>query len=128
MRRPVAPPRASLACHYTACASHLPSRSECPCLWPPDRFDNFALLPRLADLPVLLIHGDSDTNVPLWHSDALMALVSDRANKRLVVLNGCDHLHIGSSAEAATAAIAFLQNAAEQGYGASPPAPLASRV
>eukprot|EP00966_Prymnesium_polylepis_P326017 7381949-Prymnesium_polylepis.1 len=83
-------------------------------------FDNASRLAALPDLPVLILHGDRDTNVPLWHSDALMALVGHCANKSLVELRGCDHLRIGSHPAAAAAAIAFLVTAGDAAPGKIP--------
>lgn len=39
--------------------------------------------------PVLVIHGDRDTTVPMWHAESIIRLAS--GEKKLVVVKGADH-------------------------------------
>ena len=65
-----------------------------------------------ASAPVLLIHGDEDTRVPMEHSLRMQAALN-KAGKpvELVVLKGEDHnlQHTGTSAEMLNAQVKFLE-------------------
>ena len=71
---------------------------------------------QLTALPVLLLHGDCDTTVPISHSVALTKRVEQAASNRsapvrLEVLRGCDHLHALVYPQALVAMSAFLRDA-----------------
>ena len=85
--------------------------------------DALALLPAL---PVLLLHGDSDTTVPINHSIALrdMALNGPAAHKRtapfrLEVLHGCDHLHALVYPQTLLALSTFMREVAGEVHAAA---------
>jgi fermentation-respiration switch protein FrsA (DUF1100 family) len=52
-----------------------------------DPFDNAAVLAKFAG-PVLLVHGEQDTLIPVAHAHALHAL---RPDARLALASGCGH-------------------------------------
>jgi fermentation-respiration switch protein FrsA (DUF1100 family) len=57
-------------------------------LLPFDKFNSIRKIGR-ASCPVLVIHGDSDTTIPLWHGRALFRAAPEP--KRLVVIPGGGH-------------------------------------
>ncbi|GIW99721.1 MAG: hypothetical protein KatS3mg111_3054 [Pirellulaceae bacterium] len=57
------------------------------------------------DAPALLIHGDQDTLVPLWHSEKMVkALETAGVETRLLVIAGAGHGFAGEAADRALAA------------------------
>jgi fermentation-respiration switch protein FrsA (DUF1100 family) len=52
-------------------------------LFPGDKFVNIAKVPRL-NLPVLVIHGTTDSTVPFWHGQALYEAITARKMKLFV--------------------------------------------
>lgn len=53
-----------------------------------DRFDNLARIPRVA-CPILIIHGDRDEVVPIWHGQRLFERA--RADKQKLHVRGAGH-------------------------------------
>ncbi len=58
---------------------------------PFDKFNSIRKIGRVR-CPVLVIHGDSDRTIPLWHGRELFRTA--REPKRLVVIPDEDHLHV----------------------------------
>ncbi|HLX63301.1 MAG TPA: alpha/beta fold hydrolase [Planctomycetota bacterium] len=61
-------------------------------------FDKFESVNKLAKVkcPVLIIHGDRDATVPLYHAGRLFANANEP--KRLIVVNGAGHMDVVSKA------------------------------
>ena len=69
-------------------------------------------LSALPDLPVLLLHGDNDTTVPIHHSVAIVQEVTKTCRNapfRLVTFPGCDHLQCTFDASFIPSLDAFLR-------------------
>ncbi len=57
------------------------------------------------DPPILLIHGDKDTLVPLWHSKKICKALKDKgAESELIVIEGAGHGFTGKDGERANKA------------------------
>jgi dipeptidyl aminopeptidase/acylaminoacyl peptidase len=55
------------------------------------------------DPPVLMIHGDKDTLVPIWHSEKMCeALKAKGVESELLVIEGAGHGFTGKDAERAS--------------------------
>ncbi len=72
-----------------------PYRERFPALkFEPERSDEFSPLKQVTpdDSPVLLVHGDKDELVPIWHSEKIRdALEAAKVPNRLVVIEGAAH-------------------------------------
>jgi acetyl esterase/lipase len=72
-----------------------PYRERFPALkFEPERADEFSPLKQVTsdDSPVLLVHGDKDELVPIWHSEKIRdALEAAKVPNRLVVIEGAAH-------------------------------------
>lgn len=72
-----------------------PLREQFPALkFDPQRSDEFSPLKHVTsdDPPVLLVHGDKDELVPIWHSEKIRdALETVKVPSRLVVIEGAAH-------------------------------------
>lgn len=53
------------------------------------RYDMGKLVP-LIKAPMLVVHGDKDITVPIWHAEQIISRASS-ADKRLIVVEGADH-------------------------------------
>jgi len=76
------------------------------------RFETFAPVHTIGRVqaPVLLVHGDRDTTVPVADAYELHAQAPERT--QLVIVKGADHTSIGASIEEVTPALyAFLEDA-----------------
>jgi hypothetical protein len=60
-------------------------------LLPFDKFNSIRKIGRVT-CPVLVIHGDSDRTIPLWHGQALFRAA--RSPKKLLVVPGGDHNYV----------------------------------
>ncbi|RMF44377.1 MAG: alpha/beta hydrolase [Planctomycetota bacterium] len=88
------------------------SDDEFPTRFPALKFDveraaEFSPLLQVSsdDAPALLIHGDQDTLVPLWHSQKMAeALRGVGVETRLIVIEGAGHGFTGDAADRAVAA------------------------
>lgn len=60
-------------------------------LLPFDKFNSIRKIGRVS-CPVLVIHGDSDRTIPLWHGQTLFRAAP--SPKKLLVVPGGDHMHI----------------------------------
>jgi acetyl esterase/lipase len=72
-----------------------PLREQFPALkFPPSKADDFSPLKHVTseDAPTLLVHGDKDELVPLWHSEKIHeAFDAAKVANRLVVIKGAAH-------------------------------------
>jgi acetyl esterase/lipase len=72
-----------------------PLREQFPALkFPPEKADDFSPLKHVTseDAPTLLVHGDKDELVPIWHSEKIHeAFDSAKVANRLVVIKGAAH-------------------------------------
>ncbi|MBK5227324.1 MAG: alpha/beta fold hydrolase [Actinobacteria bacterium] len=74
------------------------------------RFDDFAPVNTIRDIscPVLIVHGDEDTTVPLSDAHRLERVAGDRA--RLLVVRGADHRSREAFLQHATEITAFVRS------------------
>ncbi len=72
-----------------------PLREQFPALkFEPERANDFSPLMQVTsdDSPTLLVHGDRDELVPLWHSEKIhQAFEKNQVESRLVVISGAGH-------------------------------------
>ena len=92
------------------------------------RFETFAPVHTIGrvHVPVLLVHGDRDTTVPVADAYELHAQAPERT--QLVIVEGADHTSFGASIEEVTPALfAFLENAGVTAKKLDGPASVPSR-
>jgi acetyl esterase/lipase len=72
-----------------------PLREQFPALkFAPDKADDFSPLKQVTsdDAPTLLVHGDKDELVPIWHSEKIVeAFDAQKVDHKLIVIKGAAH-------------------------------------
>jgi alpha-beta hydrolase superfamily lysophospholipase len=88
----------------------------------PDAADPLASV-TLREVPILIFHGTADRNIPLSHSQAMVARAPSHVS--LTLLDGADHDHIAGDARLWPATLDFFQRAFT--IGADPHADVTGR-